>query len=43
MTNEVDEADRHRCRVEGCGCEITVARAPDMEPTQEFPSAAATG
>jgi hypothetical protein len=36
MANEVDEGDRYRCPVEGCGCEMTVARAPDMEPTQGF-------
>lgn len=33
---QVDEGDRYRCPIEGCGCEITVSSAPDMEPTQSF-------
>lgn len=36
MADVVREGDRYRCPGEGCGCEITVARGPDMEPAQEF-------
>jgi hypothetical protein len=32
----VNQGDRYRCPVEGCGCEITVTSAPEMEPTQGF-------
>jgi hypothetical protein len=33
---EVKQGDRCSCPVEGCGCEITVASAPEMEATQSF-------
>ena len=33
---EVREGDTHRCPIEGCGCEITVSSAPEMEATQNF-------
>ena len=36
MPDEVREGGWYRCPVEGCGCESTVDRAPDMEPTQDF-------
>jgi hypothetical protein len=36
MANEVREGDRYRCPVEGCDCEITVKRAPDMDGTRDF-------
>ena len=32
----VQEGDRYRCPVEGCGCEIRVTSAPQMEATQSF-------
>lgn len=33
---EVRQGDRYRCPVPGCGCEIAVENAPQMEATQNF-------
>lgn len=35
-TDTVQQGDRFRCPVEGCGCEITVTSAPEMTPDQAF-------
>lgn len=36
MATQVQQGTVYRCPVAGCGCEITVSHAPDMQPTQDF-------
>ncbi|MGD9893165.1 MAG: hypothetical protein AB7R89_01545 [Dehalococcoidia bacterium] len=36
MAEQVQQGTVYRCPVQGCGCEITVTNAPNMEATQEF-------